>query len=55
MLHHSVYRRATAKKGITLIIGPALGPKGAFSLGIIKVDGGIRYQAPGSGHRGPGS
>jgi uncharacterized protein YciI len=39
MLQHSVYWRATAKKGITLIIGPVLCPKGACSLGIIKVDG----------------
>jgi hypothetical protein len=46
MLQHSVYWRATAKKGITLIIGPVLGPKGACSLGIIKVDGEVSGPGP---------
>jgi hypothetical protein len=39
MQQHSIYWRVMAKKGITLIFGPVLDPKGAYGLGIIEVDG----------------
>lgn len=38
MKEHSVYWREMADKGIALVFGPVLDPKGAYGLGIIEVE-----------------
>lgn len=38
MKHHVVYWTDMADRGIALIFGPVLDPKGAYGLGIIEVE-----------------
>lgn len=38
MKQHAAYWKENAEKGIVLIYGPVLDPKGTYGLGIIEVD-----------------